>query len=63
MSYYMALHFSNFHHYPEVFDYLIHLISERIQECNICSMHYSFDNYFQLYLHNLALLFAKPLFL
>ena len=31
MSYYMALHFSNFHHYPEVFDYLIHLISEWIQ--------------------------------
>ena len=43
MSYYMALHFSNFHKDIEVFDYLIHLISERIQECNVCSMHCLFD--------------------
>ena len=28
--YYMALHFSNFHHHIEVFDYRDHLISERI---------------------------------
>ena len=46
MSYYMALHLSNFHHHIEVLDCLIHLISERIQEFNFCSMHCSFFFFF-----------------
>ena len=39
----MALHFSQFHHHIELFDYLLHLISGQIQRCNFCSMHCSFD--------------------
>ena len=62
----MALHFSNFHHHIEEFDYWIQLICECIQACNFCSMHCSFDkrNYFQRYLHNLVLLlFAVVVFI
>ena len=54
----MVLNFSKFHHHIELFDYLIYLISKRIQECNFCSMHCSF-----VFLHSCCFYyFSLPIF-